>query len=64
MTNLAKEQTAAQIVARVRARFERPELSDVYDILGRSKLQARQAQESCDSPWAVPHHGDDDQQEH
>jgi hypothetical protein len=45
MTNLDKEQTAAQIVALVRARFERPRLSDIEDILERSKLQARRIQE-------------------
>jgi hypothetical protein len=33
MTNLTKEETAAQILAVVQARFERPTLEDIEDVL-------------------------------
>jgi hypothetical protein len=40
MTQLAEEETAAQVLAVVQARFERPTLIDIEDILDRAK-QAR-----------------------
>lgn len=41
MTHLAKEQTAAQIIALIQARFEHPNLSDVEDVLDRVTQQIR-----------------------
>ena len=41
MTHLSKEETAAQVLAVMQARFERPSLTDIEDILERAKQQAR-----------------------
>jgi hypothetical protein len=41
MTHLVREQTAAQIIALIQARFERPGLDDVDDILDLAKQQVR-----------------------
>lgn len=43
MTHLSKEETAAQVIALIQAKFERPNLCDVEDILDRARQQARQA---------------------
>jgi hypothetical protein len=53
MTHLAKEETAAQALAVVQARFERPSLIDIEDILERAKRQARvlaPQPDACDGP--------------
>jgi hypothetical protein len=40
MTNLAKEETAAQVLAVIQAKFERPQLPEILDILKRAEQQA------------------------
>ena len=54
MTNLAKEEAAAQALAVVQARFERPTLEDVEDVLERAKQQARVAAPGGGDDQPVP----------
>lgn len=54
MTNLAKEEAAAQALAVVQARFERPSIEDVEDVLERAKQQARVAARADDSVQPAP----------
>jgi hypothetical protein len=54
MTHLSKEEMAAQVLAVLQARFERPSLEDIDDILERAKLHARvAAQHGGDQPEPV-----------
>jgi hypothetical protein len=39
MTHLSKEETAAQILAVIQAKFERPSASEIEDILDRARQQ-------------------------
>ena len=54
MTHLAKEEVAAQVLGVVQARFERPPLVDIEDILERAKQQARVAARAGDDDQLVP----------
>jgi hypothetical protein len=50
MTQLAKEQTAIQILALARAHFEQPSVEDVIDILERAKRYAPSSAPHRDQP--------------
>lgn len=54
MTHLAKEETAAQALAVVQARFERPTLEDIEDVLERAKQRARAVARVADDVQPVP----------
>ena len=41
MTHLVKEETAAQALAVIKSRFQKPEPDEVLDILERAKRQAQ-----------------------
>ena len=48
MTHLSKEETAAQVLALIQARFERPTPGEVEDILNRARQQARSSAPASD----------------